>query len=173
MRIVTAYVAVGGNIDEEIHIPSALQAIMAYVDVVDVSTHYRTSPLNGRASQKPYLNGVWRIETPMIPARLIALLKDIENREGRIRSDDRFAPRTLDLDLVLYENLVDERLGIPDIDVLSRSFVFKPLLELDYHLIWPPTGRPLSDEVDLGRAESLEPNPEITGILKSLLKRKL
>lgn len=136
---VCAYVAYGSNVEPEQHVFAAFQLLRRYVIVTGVSTAYWTAPI-GRPGDPPFLNGVWRVNT-MLGARAFKksdVLSHIEDRLGRVRTTDKFAPRTIDLDLVLYDNDVcDERdLRLPHPDI-ARPFVGVPILELDPDLRIP------------------------------------
>lgn len=126
-----AFVAVGSNIDPERNVTAALISLTERTPVRSSSTFYRTEPI-GSANQPKYINGLWLIETRLSPTAIRdALLRPIENELGRVRTEDRLAPRVLDLDLILYDDLViddgDIRLPHPDI---VRPFVYVPVLEL-------------------------------------------
>jgi len=126
-----AYVSVGSNIEPEFHIEASLGLLMKQVAVTAVSTFYQTEPM-GRPDQAPYLNGVFEIRTD-IPACDVTsqVLFPIETQLGRVRTEDKYASRTLDLDLILYNDLKSSsaclRLPHPDIE---RPFVLGPVLEL-------------------------------------------
>jgi 2-amino-4-hydroxy-6-hydroxymethyldihydropteridine diphosphokinase len=126
-----AFVSVGANIAPQRNIRAALTALKGQTRVVGSSTFYETEPL-GRRDQPRYVNGVWRIETDILaPHVKAALLQPIEQSLGRVRTGDKYAPRTIDLDLVLYEDLVidDEDLTLPHPDI-ARPFVYFPVVEL-------------------------------------------
>ncbi len=126
-----AFVAVGSNIEPQENITAALRALKETLRVRASSTFYRTEAL-GRRNQPDFVNGVWRIETDLGPARVKnEVLKSVETRLGRLRTDDRFAPRTIDLDLVLYDALVADEieLTLPHPDI-KRPFVYVPVIEL-------------------------------------------
>ena len=130
-RLSTAFIAVGSNIEPRPHILAALTALSQRTRVVSSSTFYRTVPV-GPATQPPYINGVWEICAARSPAQIRGdLLRPIESELGRRRLRDKFAPRTIDLDLVLYDDLIvddgDLRLPHPD---LVRPFVCGPVREL-------------------------------------------
>lgn len=130
-RLSVAFVAVGSNVKPRQNIVAALTLLQEKVRVRASSTFYRTQPLGGRR-QPDFINGVWRIETALGPAQVKNdVLKSIESGLGRVHTDDRFGPRTIDLDLVLYNRLVtnDDGLTLPHPDV-QRPFVFVPILEL-------------------------------------------
>jgi dihydroneopterin aldolase/2-amino-4-hydroxy-6-hydroxymethyldihydropteridine diphosphokinase len=130
-RLSVAFVAVGSNVEPRQNIVAALTLLQEKVRVRASSTFYRTQPLGGRR-QPDFINGVWRIESDLSDVQLKnEVLAAIESRLGRVRTADRFAPRTIDLDLVLYSRLVtnDDGLTLPHPDV-QRPFVFVPILEL-------------------------------------------
>ncbi len=126
-----AYVSVGSNIEPERHIEAALELLTTRVQVTAVSMFYRTEPI-GRPAQAPYLNGVLEMLSDL-PAHEVTpgILNPVETELGRVRSEDRFASRTLDLDLILYDDLKISTSGLrlphPD---LERPFVLGPVLEL-------------------------------------------
>lgn len=126
-----AFVSVGANIEPERNIRAALMALQERTRVVGSSTFYRTQPI-GRCDQPWYVNGVWRIETEVPASQMkTAVLQPIEGGLGRVRTGDRDSPRTIDLDLVLYGDLVvnEEALTLPHPDI-ARPFVYFPVVEL-------------------------------------------
>jgi len=130
-RLSVAFIAVGSNIEPRANIVAALTALMKSAQVVCSSTFYRTEAL-GPETQPPFINGVWQVHSEMGPVQIREdLLRPIESKLGRRSVEDKFAPRTIDLDLVLYNDLVidemDLRLPHPDI---ARPFVCVPVLEL-------------------------------------------
>lgn len=133
------YVGIGSNVEPEKNIPLALKALSKAARLTGISTFYVTQPIGGTDSP-PFYNGAARVETDL-PAREFKfdVLRKIEDDLGRVRSRDRFAPRTIDLDIVLYDNLVMREPGLvlPDPDVVTRAFVAAPLLELDPDLVLP------------------------------------
>jgi len=134
-----AYVLVGSNIDPEHNIPTALRMLAERVRVCAISTFYRTEPL-GSPGAPPFLNGAVRIETDMEPRELkFGVLREIESALGRTRGPDRYAPRTIDLDIALHGSLIisEPDLEIPDPDIAARSFVAIPLAELAPELVLP------------------------------------
>ncbi len=144
-----AYVALGSNIEPERNIEAALKRLAARERVVAVSCFYR-SPALGRPEQADYLNGVVALETVRTPRVLkLEVLRPLELELGRIRSEDRYAARPIDLDLIVYGDWTVEEPGlrIPDGDVLERAFLAVPLLQLAPDLIWPGSGRPLQELV--------------------------
>ena len=132
VRTFAAFVAVGSNLDPLINIPAALRLLQTQTQVTGCSTFYQTEPLGGAQGQAPFVNGVWRIATPLSPLDVkYDVLWRIEDRLGRVWTQDRCAPRTIDLDLILYEDIVSPRpeLVLPHPD-LTRPFVWVPVQEL-------------------------------------------
>lgn len=125
------FVGVGSNIEPEENIAAALKMLMGETAVRRSSKFYRTGAL-GRPDQPDFINGVWQIETSLSPRQMKHdVLRRIENNLGRDRTEDRFAPRAIDLDLLLYNDMVEEsdELVLPHPD-LKRPFVYVPTLEL-------------------------------------------
>lgn len=140
------YIAVGSNIDPEEKIPVAARLLALSVDLVAVSTFYWSAPLD-RPEQPRFINGVLQIRTALEPRPLkFELLRSIEARLGRVRGPDRYAPRTIDLDIALYyDRVIDEEgLRVPDPDIGTRPFLAVPLLELAPDLVLPDTGERLA-----------------------------
>lgn len=126
-----AFVAVGSNVEPEKNILAVLTALKEQVHVVASSTFYRTEAI-GRPHQPKFVNGVWCIDTDL-PALQMRdeVLRPAEARLGRTRTEDRFAPRTIDLDLVLYNDteVRGDGLTLPHPDI-ARPFVYLPVVEL-------------------------------------------
>jgi len=161
-----AFVGVGSNLQpfENVGRAVALLAGAQGVILSGISTFYRTAALPDPArvlqpttvdnSDPDFLNGVLEIRTHLTPVALLDLLADVERSLGRERSENRYRPRTMDLDLLLYGRIepeqnepVWEEIGTPGIlvhrDIERRAFVAHPLLELDPDLVLPPHRIPL------------------------------
>jgi 2-amino-4-hydroxy-6-hydroxymethyldihydropteridine diphosphokinase len=140
-----AYVALGANLgDREATLRAALAELDSAdgVDVVAISSFADTDPV-GYLDQPRFLNGAAALETSLGPRALLDLLQAVERRFGRVRADvPAQGPRTLDLDLVLYENAEIEEPGltIPHPRLHERRFVLEPLAELDPSLEVPGKG---------------------------------
>ncbi len=139
------YIGVGSNIEPELHVVGALERLKERVTVCAVSRFFTTAPI-GRPDQGPYANGVFCVETSLEPRELKALLGSVEDALGRRRSEDRYAPRTIDLDLVLYGDRVIREPGlvVPDPDLLTRPFLAAALLEIAPDLVVPGFDKPLA-----------------------------
>lgn len=129
----TAYLALGSNIGQrEENLNNALQLIskQPMIEICKLSSIYETEPV-GYTEQPHFLNMVIRIETDLKPQELINVTKQVEVDCGRIR-DIRWGPRTLDLDILLFDrdNIETEHLIVPHPRMMERSFVMVPLLEV-------------------------------------------
>lgn len=170
-RTVSAFIAVGSNISPAYHVQKALELLIDRIRVVDVSTFYRTKAID-RPDQPDYLNGVFEIRTSLRPEALKrGILALIENELGRVRTADKFAARTIDLDIALYgdETIDTPGLSIPDPDIRARPFLAKALLELAPDLILPDSNEPLAKIVDALNARGLTPDEEATSALKKMV----
>jgi 2-amino-4-hydroxy-6-hydroxymethyldihydropteridine diphosphokinase len=128
-----AYVGIGSNIGEpRRQLQAAIEELKKLPDsaVVLASGLYRSAPL-GYANQPDFLNAVVQIDTRLSPEALLDRLREIEDRHGRERPFPG-APRTLDLDLLLYgDRTIDTpRLKVPHPRMHERAFVLKPLAEI-------------------------------------------
>ncbi len=147
--MVEAFVAVGSNIDPGRNVRAALEMLSAKEHVTAISNVYRTAP-EGRAEQGDYFNCVVEIWTSRAPIDLKRqVLRPIEAVLGRERSSDRFAARTIDLDLILYDEITIEtpELTLPDPALLNRPFVALPILELAPDLVVPGSSLALKNLV--------------------------
>ena len=129
----TVYIALGSNMgDKEGYLWAAVDALNELDDlkVTKVSDFIVTKPY-GKVEQDDFLNGVLEAETTKDPWELLDALHDIENEAGRKR-EVRWGPRTLDLDIIFYDDLVldSEKLVIPHKEMHFRDFVLKPLLQI-------------------------------------------
>jgi 2-amino-4-hydroxy-6-hydroxymethyldihydropteridine diphosphokinase len=139
-----AFVGIGSNLgDREAHVKSALELLAAEqgIDVVAVSELRETDPV-GPVEQGRFVNGAVLLETELSPRELLGRLLTIEGRLGRVRNE-RFGPRTIDLDLLVYgDAVVDEPgLTVPHPRLHERRFALEPLADLAPDLVVPGRGR--------------------------------
>jgi len=142
--VTRAYVALGANLgDRERTLREAVAALAAEggIEVVAVSTLRETEPV-GVGEQPRFLNGAAAVETTLTARELLARLLAVEQRFGRVRVPGEHAPRTLDLDLLLYgEDVIAEPgLAVPHPRLHERRFVLEPLAELAPGLVVPGRG---------------------------------
>ena len=132
----TAYLGIGSNLSPETHILKAIVEIRAQMQVMAASRFYRNpahQPDGDAASQPDFVNGVLEVRTSRDPQELkFGVLREIERRIGRKRTADRYAPRVLDLDLLIYGEvrMETETLVLPDPEIFRRAFWAVPLSEL-------------------------------------------
>ena len=139
----TAFVGIGSNLgDREANLRRAIELLSAEdgIEVVAVSELRETEPV-GPVEQGPFLNGAVQVETSLGPRELLGRLLAVENRLGRVRSE-RWGPRTIDLDLLLYgvESIEEPGLTVPHPRLHERRFALEPLVDLDPALEIPGLG---------------------------------
>ncbi len=155
------YLALGSNIgNREAHLLAAFSALPPRVQPVAISSAYETTPAY-YTDQPAFLNAVCCARTALSPPLLLAFLKELERALGRQASDVRYGPRTVDLDILFYDDLEmqTKSLTIPHPRLAERGFVLVPLHEIASTLIHPRSG--------LSVAEMLEDLPEPKGILNA------
>ncbi len=141
--MITAFVGIGSNQgDARGHVQEAIDELARLPDtrLAGRSSLYRSAPLQA-PGQPDYVNAVAALDTELSAAQLLAALQDLEHQHGRERPYPN-APRTLDLDLLLYGDLCLEStmLTLPHPRMHERAFVLAPLLELDARLEIPGRG---------------------------------
>lgn len=139
-----AYIGLGSNLqDPQQQVTSALNELskIPTTQLLKASSLYITQPL-GPADQPDFINAVAKISTTLSADELLSELKCIEEKHHRTREGERWGPRTLDLDILLYEDhqMHTDRLIIPHSQLSKREFVLIPLQELDADLIIPGLG---------------------------------
>jgi len=144
----TAFLSLGSNLGNRIEfLEEALKQLEANypIKVVNVSSIYETDPV-GYEDQDLFLNMVAQINTNLSPIELLDACQKTELELGRKR-EIRWGPRTIDLDILLYndENMIMDRLVIPHPRMHERSFVAIPLLEICPNIMLPAIGMPLSE----------------------------
>ena len=140
-----AYVGIGSNLDSpKEQVRRALDALgkLAQCRLELHSSLYRSAPLDG-SEQADYVNAVAALLTTLDPRTLLEKLHDIERQHGRTRSAQRWGPRQLDLDLLVYSNESRDEadLRLPHPGIAERNFVLLPLEEIAPHMVIPGLGR--------------------------------
>ena len=135
------YIAIGSNLASPLEqVNAAIRALADIPDsrVVSVSSLYRTPPL-GPQDQPDYLNAAVALETSLAPEALLDHTQRIELQQGRVRKAERWGPRTLDLDIMLFGDAIinSERLTVPHYDMKNRGFMLWPLFEIAPQLHFP------------------------------------
>jgi 2-amino-4-hydroxy-6-hydroxymethyldihydropteridine diphosphokinase len=142
-----AYLSLGSNIEPEKNLQAALRELGRFGRVLRVSSVWQSSPL-GSTGQPDYLNVALLLETGLSAENLKKDgIASVETILGRLRNSDRNAPRTIDIDIMLFDSkllTLGDR-NIPDREVLERPFVAIPLAEIDPAYIHPLTGDSLAE----------------------------
>jgi 2-amino-4-hydroxy-6-hydroxymethyldihydropteridine diphosphokinase len=139
-----AYVGIGSNLDSpQDQVERAIDALAKIENTILVRTSpfYRSAALDG-SKQPDYINAVSALLTRLDAGRLLEALQEIERVHGRTRGAEKWGPRTLDLDLLVYSNAsIDGKdLKVPHPGIGERNFVLLPLLDIAPHLLIPGQG---------------------------------
>ncbi|WP_274654946.1 2-amino-4-hydroxy-6-hydroxymethyldihydropteridine diphosphokinase [Paenibacillus humicola] len=143
-RVMLAYIALGSNIGDRVHLlQEALERLDGHprIGVERVSGVYETDPV-GFTDQPPFLNMAAELRTSLDPLELLHVMLDVENELGRTR-EIRWGPRTIDLDLLLADDIVmtQDELTLPHPRMMERAFVLVPLRDV------LPAGHPFYEKV--------------------------
>jgi 2-amino-4-hydroxy-6-hydroxymethyldihydropteridine diphosphokinase len=144
-RHYVAYVAVGSNLGNKLE--NCRRAIaeleaMAEIRITGRSRFYQTEPVDFTA-QDWFVNAAVRLETVLSPLELLDRLQNIQRQAGRPLGGQRFGPRVLDLDLLMFDGWVldDPRLTLPHPRMHQRRFVLQPICDIDPSLVHPILGK--------------------------------
>lgn len=146
-----AYIALGTNIEpREFYLSEAMNLLEAHeaIAIQRRSSIYETAPV-GYTEQDNFLNMVIEIQTLLEPNELLETVQKIEDKLGRTR-EIRFGPRTIDLDILLYnqENSTEEHLRLPHPRMHERAFVLVPLAEIAGEEKLPQSGRTVEEQLN-------------------------
>lgn len=155
-----AYIGLGSNLSspvQQLRRAIAELAQLPETRLVRISPLYCSHPV-GPAGQPDYINGVASLDTRLAPLDLLQGLQAIEQAHGRVRDAERWGPRTLDLDLLLYDDeMIDlPQLQVPHPEMVRRSFVLYPLADIAPELVLP-TGQHLKELLAEISREGVEP----------------
>lgn len=139
--MITVFIAVGSNLSDPVgQAKNAIEALkcLPKSEFIQSSKLYSSTPM-GPQDQPDYINAVVEIQTKLTPLELLDCTQAIELEQGRVRKEERWGPRTLDLDIILYGNEVidSERLIVPHYGMKEREFVLYPLAEIAPNLTLP------------------------------------
>jgi 2-amino-4-hydroxy-6-hydroxymethyldihydropteridine diphosphokinase len=158
-----AFISLGSNIDPEVHLPEAIARLKSIGQVLHASTAYR-NPAVGPGRQPDFVNAAALVQTSLTPEEIRDRLRAIEAALGRVRQPDRYAPRTIDLDLC-YLGETDEEFdgwSLPDGEADRLAHLAIPLAELDPAFRHPKTGETLKAIADrLRPGAHLQAEPSI------------
>ncbi len=140
-----AYVGLGANLGpREVTLLRAVDLLAGEpgIEVLEMSQLHETAPV-GNSDQPEFLNGAVSLETSLSPRELLDALLRVEQELGRVRDGERWGPRTIDLDLLVYgdEIVAEPGLRVPHPRLHERRFALEPLVELEPELVIPGAGR--------------------------------
>src|SRR5205807_8280630 len=165
---VTAYIALGSNLGDRAELRRrALQALQERpgIEVTQVSTFHETEPVGGPPGQGAYLSAAARLKTDLAPSQLLCALLEVETQLGRVRGE-RDGPRTIDLDLLLYGDLVCDAqdLIVPHPRMHERLFVLQPLDESAAGVVHPLQGVTIRELLKKAQPSFRRSERELTGL---------
>ncbi len=139
------YVAAGSNIEPLLHLRSALNALKRRVGDIKVSPAYRNKAVGFDGPE--FINLVIGFETELTLTEVLSVLQAVESLCGRARKAPKFEPRTMDLDLLLYGEMVCDThaITLPRPDLIKRAYMLGPLAELAPDLLHPTLKRTMGD----------------------------
>lgn len=158
-----AFISLGSNIDPEVNLPAAVSRLVVIGRILRVSAAYR-NPAVGPRRQPDFVNAAALVETSLTPPEIRDRLRNIETELGRVRQADRYAPRTIDLDLCYLGETDEEFTGwsLPDREADQLAHLAIPLSELDPGFRHPETGETLEAIAERLRPRAnLAPQPSI------------
>lgn len=161
-HVAEAVILAGSNLDKELCLPESIRKLRRQtgITVRAVSTCYETESVGGPQDAPDFFNAAILVTTTLEPESLRERLHQIEDELGRIRTDDPNAPRTADLDIIYYEDLVKDFDGwsIPDPDAEKEAYIAGPVAEVAPRQVHPVSGRTTVEIADSIQAE----HPEVT-----------
>ncbi|MGB5624075.1 MAG: 2-amino-4-hydroxy-6-hydroxymethyldihydropteridine diphosphokinase [Gammaproteobacteria bacterium] len=139
------FVGVGSNLEPERHLRNALAALAEAFGVLKLSPVYRSSPVGFEGDD--FLNMVIGFDTDLSIEGVVAEFCRIEDAAGRVRGGEKFGPRTLDLDLLLYGNAVHRagEISVPRDEITQYAFVLRPLTDIAGDRVHPAEGRSFAE----------------------------
>ena len=141
----TAWLGLGSNINAEAHIRAGIRELEEKFEKVSFSPAYSSTSVGFEGDD--FINLVARVQTDLHPIELRRYLRDLEDRYGRKRNVPKFSDRSLDVDVLIYDDLVvfSPLLEIPRAEIMKFAHVLKPLAELDPDLVHPVDRRKMAE----------------------------
>lgn len=133
----TGFISIGSNIDKEVHIPSSLNELNKQFNLLIISSLYETKAVGFKGDD--FYNLVIQFDSSLEAKAVAKILKQIESNHNRTHDSKKYAARTLDLDLIIYGDLIinDGRLQIPRDEIEQYAFVLEPLAEIAPNFLHP------------------------------------
>ena len=140
----TAYLGIGSNMDAGRNIRSAISSLSDSFECAEFSPIYRTRAVGFDGGD--FINLVARVETDKTPLELKRWLHELEDRHDRARDVPKFSDRTLDIDILLYDDLwlLSPELEIPRFEILEAAYVLQPLADLAPDLVHPSASKTIA-----------------------------
>jgi 2-amino-4-hydroxy-6-hydroxymethyldihydropteridine diphosphokinase len=153
MMVHTAYIGAGSNIGNKLlNCKNGISALTSTkkIQIKEWSRFYKTEPVDYK-DQDWFINAVVKIETTLNPFQLLEKLKLIERDSGRVEGSVKFGPRILDLDILLFDDLVTNSSGlvIPHPRMHKRRFVLKPICDIDPTIVHPVLKKDMQGLLDV------------------------
>ena len=141
----TVYLGLGSNVEPQQNLRLAVDELRRRYGPLEISKVYQSTPIGFEGSD--FLNLVVSLKSDESPADMHTQIESIHDMAGRERGDAKFISRPLDIDLLLYDDLVldESQIRLPRADVLEYSFVLRPMQELAPDLLHPVTGRTMAE----------------------------
>lgn len=142
------YLGLGSNVEPQKHLRFGIRELGQKFGILELSNVYSSKAVGFAGDD--FLNLVVGLETELSPQALHDMIEEMHILAGRHRGESRYAPRTLDVDLLLYDDLIldEPPLRLPRSDVLKYSFVLGPLAEIAPELKHPQTGKLIAEHWD-------------------------
>ena len=137
------YLGIGSNIDRETSVQNGLTALKSLYGQLQISPVYESAAFGFEGAD--FYNLVVGFETDFDIDKIEAQLKEIEHQSGRKKSDSSYRPRTLDIDLLLYGDLICDKHELPRVDIIKYAFVLKPLCDLVPDLVHPVENKTINE----------------------------
>lgn len=168
----TLYLSLGSNIAPETNLPAAVKLLGELTEVVAVSSVWESQPV-GFTKQANFLNAAAIVSSPLSAVRFKQeVIWPIERRLRRVRSRNKNGPRTIDLDIILFNNDILTLAGshIPDPELLERPFLAIPLAEIAPNYRHPETGQRLQDIAKsfVINADEMRLRPDVSQALRAV-----
>ncbi|CCQ09480.1 2-amino-4-hydroxy-6-hydroxymethyldihydropteridinepyrophosphokinase [Pseudoalteromonas luteoviolacea B = ATCC 29581] len=134
------YISIGSNVDREKNFRNGVTALISHFPDFSHSSVYESEAVGFKG--RPFYNSVFAAQTTLSLEEVCKLLKQIEREHGRKPEDKKFSPRTLDLDLLLYDNVICETPAqLPRAEICTNAFVLQPLAEIAPAVLHPVTNQ--------------------------------